>query len=129
MVGGGPAGACPPPPAPPRPCACAAGLRRVRAVARRTVIRMRGFYSDRWRAEDIDDSNPRSGIDDHGSGSRSPGSRRLLILRQYFAGVHEALRVECVLDGAHHVEGVAAVLGFEELDLPDSHAVFAGAGA
>src|SRR5262245_38285784 len=102
---------CPPGP-PPRPCGNAAvDVRSVKAVAS-SVIRMRGFYS--WEAcpgSRIPD--PRSAIADRGSGIRDPRLAQLS-WRQDLSGIHQVLRVEGVLDGAHDVERVASVLGLQE---------------
>ncbi|CAM2144652.1 hypothetical protein PT2222_160115 [Paraburkholderia tropica] len=45
------------------------------------------------------------------------------------AGIHQIMRIERMLDGAHGVDGIGAVLFHEEVHLVQPHAVLARAGA
>ena len=49
--------------------------------------------------------------------------------RKDLARVHDVLRVERALDGAHHVDRAGAGLGHQEVHLVQADAVLAGAGA
>src|SRR6188768_2029467 len=50
-------------------------------------------------------------------------------VREYLPRVHQVMRIEGPLDGAHHVERLRAVFRFQELHLAEADAVLAGAGA
>ena len=73
---------------------------------------------------------------DGGNGTRSQTEERrkrsalppplaVDLLREHFPGIHQIVWIQRVLDGAHDVERLAAVFGFEEAPLADADAVFA----
>ena len=57
------------------------------------------------------------------------GEQLPYLQRKYFPRVHDVLRVQRPLDGAHHVDGPIACLGDQEIHLVQADTVFAGAGA
>ena len=46
-----------------------------------------------------------------------------------FPGIHDVVRIKCLLDGSHHVDGAVACLRHQEVHLVQTNAVLTGAGA